>query len=126
MALQKSYTTPSGAVGNYHVIGSFRWEPDGEHRQASALIKLYVSKAAKDAGCAPLVPVIGKFRIFGAAFDSYLSRAALAASDNDIVAQLYVALKAASVAAEESGERDRSQFVASDCGPAFYHDATSV
>lgn len=126
MALRKSYTTSSGAVGDYHVITSFRWEPDGETPEASAIISLYLDKSSSDAGRTPLVPIIGKFRLFGPAFEAHLSRSALKAADVDIVAQLYIALKAACVTAHASEQRDRKQFLSSDCGFDFYRDALDV
>ena len=126
MALRKSFTTSSGAVGDYHVITSFRWEPDGETPEASAIISLYLDKSSSDSGRTPLVPIIGKFRLFGPAFEEHLSRSALKAADVDIVAQLYIALKAACVAAHASEQRDRKQFLSSDCGFDFYRDALDV
>ena len=126
MGLRKSFTTRSGAIGDYHVITSFRWEPDGETPEASAIISLYLDKAASDAGRSPLVPIIGKFRLFGPAIEEHLSRSALKAADVDIVAQLYIALKESCLIAHASEQRDRKQFLSSDCGLDFYHDALDV
>jgi hypothetical protein len=81
MALQKSFTLPSGISGNYIRLVAHRW--DRAARESSALFALYVDSAAAHSGKAPLRD---------AKFDQYLSNAEL--STPGILAQLYVAAKA--------------------------------
>lgn len=109
MALQKTITLPNGVAGNYARITSFRW--DRTSREASANIALFLDAETAVSGQA-LRPTVAKLRLHGAKFDAYLSPAALAASDNDVVAQLYVAAKA--------------EPVVSDFGATIYAEATDV
>lgn len=90
MALQKSFTLPSGISGNYIRLVAHRW--DRAARESSALFALYVDAAAAQSGKAPLTPWIAKLWLRDAKFDQYLSNADL--STPGILAQLYVAAKA--------------------------------
>jgi len=90
MALQKSFTLPSGISGNYIRLVAHRW--DRSARESSALFALYVDAAAAQSGKAPLTPWIAKLWLRGDKFDEYLSNADL--TSPGILAQLYVAAKA--------------------------------
>jgi hypothetical protein len=90
MALQKSFTLPSGISGNYIRLVAHRW--DRAARESSALFALYVDAAAAQSGKAPLTPWIAKLWLRDAKFDQYLSNPEL--TDPGILAQLYVAAKA--------------------------------
>jgi hypothetical protein len=90
MALQKTFTLPSGISGNYIRLVAHRW--DRAARESSALFALYVDAAAAQSGKAPLTPWIAKLWLRDAKFDQYLSNAEL--STPGILAQLYVAAKA--------------------------------
>jgi hypothetical protein len=90
MALQKSFTLPSGISGNYIRLVAHRW--DRAARESSALFALYVDAAAAQSGKAPMTPWIAKLWLRDAKFDQYLSNAEL--STPGILAQLYVAAKA--------------------------------
>jgi hypothetical protein len=90
MALQKTFTLPSGISGNYIRLVAHRW--DRAARESSALFALYVGAAAAQSGKAPLTPWIAKLWLRGDKFDQYLSNAEL--STPGILAQLYVAAKA--------------------------------
>jgi hypothetical protein len=90
MALQKTFTLPSGVSGNYIRLVAHRW--DRAARESSALFALYVDAAAAQSGKAPLTPWIAKLWLRDAKFDQYLSNAEL--STPGILAQLYVAAKA--------------------------------
>jgi hypothetical protein len=90
MALQKTFTLPSGISGNYIRLVAHRW--DRAARESSALFALYVDSAAAQSGKAPLTPWIAKLWLRDAKFDQYLSNAEL--STPGILAQLYVAAKA--------------------------------
>ena len=72
---------------------------------------LYLDAATAVSG-SPLRPIVAKLRLSGDKFDLYLSNAALAASDNDVVAQLYLAAK--------------TEGVISDFGATLYADAADV
>jgi hypothetical protein len=89
MALQKTFTLPSGVSGNYIRLVTHRW--DRAARECSALFALYVDSTAAHAGMQPLTPWIAKLWLRGAKFDQYLSNAEL--STPGILAQLYVAAK---------------------------------
>jgi hypothetical protein len=90
MALQKSFTLPSGVSGNYIRLTAHRW--DRQAREAVAWFSLYVDAAAASSGKAPLTPWIAKLWLRGDKFDEYLSNADL--TSPGILAQLYVAAKA--------------------------------
>jgi hypothetical protein len=90
MALQKTFTLPSGISGNYIRLVAHRW--DRAARESSALFALYVDAAAAQSGKAPMTPWIAKLWLRDAKFDQYLSNAEL--STPGILAQLYVAAKA--------------------------------
>ena len=90
MALQKSFTLPSGVSGNYIRLTAHRW--DRQAREAVGWFSLYVDAAAANSGKAPLTPWIAKLWLTGAKFDQYLSNAELASPG--ILEQLYVAAKA--------------------------------
>ena len=90
MALQKSFTLPSGISGNYIRLVAHRW--DRAAKESSALFALYVDAAAALSGKAPLTPWIAKLWLRGDKFDEYLSNAEL--TSPGILAQLYVAAKA--------------------------------
>jgi hypothetical protein len=90
MALQKTFTLPSGVSGNYIRLIANRW--DRQAREAVGWFALYVDAAAAQSGKQPLTPFIAKLWLTGAKFDQYLSPAALEASD--VLAQFYVAAKA--------------------------------
>jgi len=90
MALQKTFTLPSGISGNYIRLVAHRW--DRAAKESSALFALYVDAAAAQSGKAPLTPWIAKLWLRGDKFDQYLSNAEL--STPGILAQLYVAAKA--------------------------------
>jgi hypothetical protein len=90
MALQKTFTLPSGISGNYIRLVAHRW--DRAARESSAFFALYVDAAAAQSGKAPLTPWIAKLWLRDAKFDQYLSNAEL--STPGILAQLYVAAKA--------------------------------
>jgi hypothetical protein len=109
MAFQINISLASGVSGNYVRVSQFRW--DRATKEASALFALY-KDAANAATGQPLVPIVAKLRLHGAKFDTYLSPAALAESDNDAVAQLYVAAKA--------------EPVISDHGATIFADAIDV
>jgi hypothetical protein len=102
MALKKQVTLPSQAVGEYWRITSFRWDADA--REASALIDLYVSAAARQAGASPVRKTLAKLRLTGADFDAFLSTGALAAADGDVVAQLYLAAKSKPAVCDLGGD----------------------
>jgi hypothetical protein len=90
MALEKSFTLPSGISGNYVRLVAHRW--DRATRESSALFALYVDAATAQSGKAPLTPWIAKLWLRGDKFDQYLSNAEL--TTPGILAQLYVAVKA--------------------------------
>ena len=90
MALQKTFTLPSGVSGNYIRLVTHRW--DRAARESSALFALYVDAASAQSGKAPLTPWIAKLWLRGDKFDQYLSNAEL--TSPGILAQLYVAVKA--------------------------------
>jgi hypothetical protein len=90
MALQKTFTMPSGVSGNYIRLIAHRWDRNG--REALAWFALYVDAASAHAGKQPLSPFIAKLWLTGAKFDQYLSNAELASPG--ILEQLYVAAKA--------------------------------
>jgi len=90
MALQKTFTLPSGVSGNYIRLVTHRW--DRAARECSALFALYVDAAAASSGKAPLTPWIAKLWLTGAQFDFYLSNSEL--ESPGVLAQLYVAAKA--------------------------------
>lgn len=90
MALQKSFTLPSGVSGNYIRITANRW--DRQAREAVGWFALYVDAAAAQSGKQPLSPFIAKLWLTGSKFDQYLSPAALETSD--VLAQFYLAAKA--------------------------------
>ena len=90
MALQKSFTLPSGISGNYIRLVAHRW--DRAAKESSAFFALYVDAAAAQSGKAPLTPWIAKLWLRGDKFDEYLSNAEL--TSPGILAQLYVAAKA--------------------------------
>ena len=90
MALQKTFTLPSGISGNYIRLVAHRW--DRAAKESSALFALYVDAAAAQSGKAPLTPWIAKLWLRGDKFDQYLSNEDL--TSPGILAQLYVAAKA--------------------------------
>ena len=90
MALQKSFTLPSGVSGNYIRLTANRW--DRNAREAVGWFALYVDASAAQSGKAPLTPFIAKLWLTGTKFDAYLSPSALESSD--VLAQFYVAAKA--------------------------------
>jgi hypothetical protein len=90
MALQKTFTLPSGVSGNYVRLTAHRW--DRQTREAVAWFALYVDATAASAGKASLTPWIAKLVLTGPKFDAYLAPSALHASD--VLAQFYVAAKA--------------------------------
>lgn len=90
MALQKSFTLPSGVSGNYIRLVAHRW--DRTAKESSAFFALYVDATAAQSGKAPLTPWIAKLWLRGDKFDQYLSNAELMSPG--ILAQLYVAAKA--------------------------------
>ena len=90
MALQKSFTLPSGISGNYIRLVAHRW--DRAARESSALFALYVDAAAAQSDKAPLTPWIAKLWLRGDKFDQYLSNPEL--TSPGILAQLYLAVKA--------------------------------
>lgn len=90
MALQKTFTMPSGVSGNYIRLIAHRW--DRNAREAVAWFALYVDAAAAQSNKQPLSPFIAKLWLQGAKFDQYLDNAELASPG--ILAQLYVAAKA--------------------------------
>ena len=90
MALQKSFTLPSGISGNYIRLTAHRW--DRQAREAVAWFSLYVDATAAGSGKAPLNPWIAKLWLTGDKFDQYLGNAEL--TSPGILAQLYVAAKA--------------------------------
>jgi hypothetical protein len=89
MALQKTFTLPSGVSGNYVRLIAHRW--DRAARECSALFALYVDATAAQDGKQALTPWIAKLWLRDAKFDQYLSNAELSAPG--ILAQLYVAAK---------------------------------
>lgn len=90
MALQKTFTLPSGVSGNYIRLTAHRW--DRQAREAVAWFSLYLDAAAATSGKAPLTPWIAKVWLTSNKFDQYLSPAAL--QNSGVLAQLYVAAKA--------------------------------
>lgn len=90
MALQKTFTMPSGVSGNYIRLIANRW--DRGAKEGVAWFALFVDAAAAQSGKQPLSPFIAKLWLTGAKFDQYLSPAALETSD--VLAQFYVAAKA--------------------------------
>ncbi len=90
MALQKTFTLPSGVSGNYIRLTAHRW--DRQAREAVAWFSLYVDAAAATTGKAPLTPWIAKLWLTGAKFDEYLSNPDL--ESPGVLAQLYDASKA--------------------------------
>ena len=100
MALQKSFTLPSGVSGNYIRLVAHRW--DRAARESSAFFALYVDAAAAQSGKAPLTPWIAKLWLRGDKFDEYLSNAEL--SMPGILAQLYVAAKAEPISCDFGGD----------------------
>ncbi|MBM4229511.1 MAG: hypothetical protein FJ184_02030 [Gammaproteobacteria bacterium] len=90
MALQKTFTLPSGVSGNYIRLTAHRW--DRQAREAVAWFALYVDAAAATSGKAPLTPFIAKLWLTSTTFDDYLAPAAL--ENSSVLAQLYVAAKA--------------------------------
>lgn len=90
MALQKSFTLPSGVSGNYVRLTAHRW--DRQAREAVAWFSLYIDAAAAHDGKQPLTPFIAKLWLQGAKFDEYLDNAEIASPG--ILAQLYIAAKA--------------------------------
>lgn len=123
MALQKTIALPSGVSANYFRIVGFRW--DRNAREASALFALFLNAATAVAG-RPLVPIAVKLRLNDAGFDAYLSPAALAASEQDVVAQLYAAAREAceAYAADETSELGAC--IACDFGKGVFADAVDV
>lgn len=95
MALEKSITLPSTAVGNYLRIVAVRM--DGNVRECSAQIDLYASEAAaKTPGADPHRSAIYMLRLEGAKFDQWVGKAALATAaqaGRDLYGQLYSAAK---------------------------------
>lgn len=91
MALQLPITLPNGAEGNYVRIGVFEWNRE----QRSAYVQLALFKDAAQAAAAPKYPlaVVGILNLRDDKFDLYLSNAAIAAADGDILSQLYKAAK---------------------------------
>lgn len=90
MALQKTFTLPSGVSGNYIRLTAHRW--DRQAREAVGWFSLYVDAAAATSGKAPLTPWIAKLWLTGDKFDAYLSNPELASPG--VLAQLYAAAKA--------------------------------
>jgi hypothetical protein len=91
MALQLPVTLPSGASGNYIRIGVFEW--NREYKAAYAQLALF--KDAAQAAAQPRFPlaVVAILNLRDAAFDQYLSNAAIAAAGGDVLGQLYEAAK---------------------------------
>ena len=123
MAFQKIIALPTGVSGSYSRITNFYW--DRNAREASAHFALYLNQATSVTG-QPLVPLIAKLRLYGARFDEYLGATALAASDHDVIAQLYLAARAACITYEQTGERDPLAMVICDYGSDVFADAISV
>lgn len=90
MALQKTFTLPSGVSGNYIRLIANRW--DRSTREGVAWFSLYVDAAAAQSGKQPLSPWIAKLWLTGAKFDQYLAPGAL--NNSDVLAQFYAAAKA--------------------------------
>jgi hypothetical protein len=90
MALQKTFTLPSGVSGNYVRLITHRW--DRSARECAALFALYLDESAAQTGKAALSPWIAKLWLRGDKFDQYVGNTALETSD--VLAQLYVAAKA--------------------------------
>jgi hypothetical protein len=123
MALEKTINLPSGVSGNYHRMVAFTWERGT--RQASAHFALYKDAATAIAG-EPLRPIVAKLRLSGEKFDEYLSAAALAAADGDVVAQLYLAARAVSAAYAAEPATEMAAHMVSDFGRDVYADAEDV
>lgn len=89
MALQKTFTMPSGVSGNYIRLIATRW--DRSAREAVGWFALFVDASAAQSGKQSLSPFIAKLWLTGSKFDQYLSPAAL--ENSDVLAQFYIASK---------------------------------
>lgn len=123
MAFQKSISLPTGVTADYFRISTFSW--DRNSREAQAYFALYLNAQTAATGQA-LVPIIAKLRLYGARFDQYLGTAALHSSDNDILAQLYLAARAACVTYEAQGSADPEAIVICDYGKDIFANAQDV
>lgn len=123
MAFQKSVTW-RGASANYFRISDFRWSRAA--REASATFALYVSSTVAESSDPALVPEVALLRLYADKFDEYLSPAALAAAEGDVVAQLYLAARHTAEAAHTSQVTDHKAHIISDLGRDAFWDAVDV
>ncbi|MES2692673.1 MAG: hypothetical protein V4773_04310 [Verrucomicrobiota bacterium] len=122
MAFIKSIALPTGVSGDYWRMVGFKWERGS--REASAHFSLFKDAATAAAG-QPLVPIAAKLRLYGDKFDDYLSPTALAAAEQDVVAQLYQAAKdtCEAYAEGEPPTTDPQAHVICDYGKGVFADA---
>lgn len=57
MAIKKETQHGSGVVTDYHRIDAMQWSRTGDYYSVIAVIGAYLSKAAAEAGCAPVESV---------------------------------------------------------------------
>lgn len=125
MAFQKRAALPSGIVGNYHRVSSFRWERDT--RELSVYISLYKDAATAEDG-PPLVPGFAKFRLYGEKFDALVDPNILKKSTKDVLGLIYAAIRKTSQEYNASAKSttDPKAHVICDLGRGFYADAEEV
>lgn len=124
MALIKSVNLPSGVPAEYWRMVGLKWERT--QRVASCHFDLYQDAAtASTPGSQPLKERCAKLRIYGAAYDTYLSNAALAATERDVIGQIYYAATqiCQAYAAGDPPETDPEAHVVCDFGKGVFADA---
>ena len=91
MALQKTFTLPNGASGNYVRVGTFAL--DRLTREASIQFMLHGSAALAESAPDQPLCMIAKLRLGAGKFDEYLADDVLAGVDGNVMAQFYAAAK---------------------------------
>lgn len=125
MAFIKSINLPTGVQGEYWRVVSFKWERG--LRELSAHFALFKDAAVAASG-QPIIPIAAKLRLYGEAFDAYLSPAALAEADVDVVGQLYKAARDVCQAYVEGTPptTDVQAHVVCDFGKGVFADAVDA
>lgn len=124
MALIKNVDLPSGVTAGYWRMVGLKWERSD--RVASCHFDLFKDAAtAATPGSKPLRERCAKLRLYGAAYDAYLSNAALAATERDAIGQVYFAAVqiCQAYAAGDPPETAAEAHVVCDFGKGVFADA---
>ncbi|MBM3366356.1 MAG: hypothetical protein FJY48_11740 [Betaproteobacteria bacterium] len=87
MALKLSITLQNGASGDYLRLVNVEW--DRNLNSALAYLALYLNKAQADAAPAHPLALVAQINVRAPVFHQHLSNAALAATNHNLLAQIY-------------------------------------